>query len=54
MREFESSGLSEVDAEDLTGWACALLRDRLKALTLFRGTAERIVGVPETRRIQTS
>lgn len=49
--QLQDAGLAPVRHRVLMPWAMDLLRDRLRAISLFRGTAERIFGREQTARI---
>jgi SAM-dependent methyltransferase len=52
--QLNDAGLVEVEELDLLPWAGELLRARIKALDLFRGSVEGIYGATQTERIMRS
>lgn len=50
LRQLADAGFRDVELEDLTIWACDLLRDRVRAARLLRGTTEWVLGEAETAR----
>lgn len=51
LRQLGRSGFDLTEFRDLTVFGQRLLADRLKALRLFRGTAEQIFGMEEVERL---
>jgi SAM-dependent methyltransferase len=51
QEQYRRAGFAAIFYRDLSDFAIRLLRDRLKALRLFYGTAEGIFGEVETARI---
>ncbi|MEU6721108.1 methyltransferase domain-containing protein [Nonomuraea sp. NPDC046802] len=49
--QLDDAGLVDVEEHDLLPWASELLRSRLKALRIFRGSVEAIYGAPQTELI---
>jgi SAM-dependent methyltransferase len=50
-RQLRAAGFADVLIEDRAGWALDLLRDRVRAARVLRGSVEGILGVAQTERI---
>jgi ubiquinone/menaquinone biosynthesis C-methylase UbiE len=51
-RQLEAAGFLDIELTDLVEWAVPLLRDRLKALKMFRGTAVYLSGESEVEAVR--
>lgn len=51
LEQVERSGLRHVEVRPVGRWALDLWRDRLRAIDIFRGAADRIFGTAETDTI---